>query len=350
MKHTIQIAKSVFCLLLAALCLIAMLSAVQAVSYSGAAQVTAGESRVLTVGQGVLFAKSENDAVLSVSSVSGERVTVYGKKKGSTALILTLSDGSEERIGAEVRSALLDEADQTAALAPGAKASYSFYAVDRCQSSDSSVASVWTDGTRLVITAKSEGEARITARKMDSAGALWESFTAAVTVTEGFSDTLTLEAGGTAATESVYCIAALKVADEAIVRVSKDKSGRLIYCALKEGETEVTYRCKQSFESSWIERTVRVTVEGAAQAGGVGFPKEKTTVQLGRRYRIQAGLTVAGEAVKAEALLWSSSDESVLTVEKTTGRFTAVGAGTAWLIAVTKDGSAMGRMRVTVTE
>ena len=90
-----------------------------------------------------------------------------------------------------------------------------------------------------------------------------------------------------------------------------------------------TYSTKDRGSDSTDSVKVIVTTTG----GSIGLGDASTQVKVGGTKKITPTVTYNGETIKDAAVTWSSSDESVATVDKSTGTITGVKKGTATITA-----------------
>ena len=147
----------------------------------------------------------------------------------------------------------------------------------------------------------------------------------------------------------------LTVADNQIAYASVDSKNRVIVTAVGNGSTTVTFLSKAAANDSWVRQTLPVRVSGKADAAGgsgvasvgVAFPSTGVTVQKSGSYSM-TGMKRNGESVEASALLWVSSDDSVLEAGRKTGVLKGISAGTATLFAIDPISRTCGGIVVTV--
>lgn len=165
----------------------------------------------------------------------------------------------------------------------------------------------------------------------------------------------TLKENSSDTTGPYFGVINLTVADNRIAYASVDSKNRVVVTAVGDGSTTVTYWCKMTADDSWVRQTLPVRVSGRADpAGGAGsasagvaFPASSVTVSRSESYSM-TGMKRGGESVAASALLWVSSDDSVLTVGKRTGVLKGISAGTATLFAIDPISRTCGSVVVTV--
>lgn len=90
-----------------------------------------------------------------------------------------------------------------------------------------------------------------------------------------------------------------------------------------------TYSTKDRGSDSTDSVKVIVTTTG----GSIGLGDASTQVKVGGTKKITPTVTYNGETIKDATVTWSSSDESVATVDKSTGTITGVKKGTATITA-----------------
>ena len=90
-----------------------------------------------------------------------------------------------------------------------------------------------------------------------------------------------------------------------------------------------TYSTKDRGSDSTDSVKVIVTTTG----GSIGLGDASTQVKVGGTKKITPTVTYNGETIKDATVTWSSSDESIATVDKSTGTITGVKKGTATITA-----------------
>lgn len=116
--------------------------------------------------------------------------------------------------------------------------------------------------------------------------------------------------------------------------------------ALKEGKTTITVKSKDGYKSSSLELTVNKKPP-IIHVESISLDETELNMLTGDRATLSA--TVLPDNAKNKSVTWSSSDESVATVNNR-GRVTAVGAGTATITATTVDGGLTATCTVNVTQ
>lgn len=227
-------------------------------------------------------------------------------------------------------------------------------------SSDETVATVDGDG---LVTAVGAGTAEITVSVAD--GNLSSSCLVTVTVpATGLSvpDTLelvmngenTAQLGAEATPEDATDVTLTYASsDESVVTV--DESG--LVTAVANGEADITVTLTQNFpvatgetaspESAGepIEMTATTHVVVTTAVESISFDKTEGVLTVGNTHQIKA--TVSPEDASDQALTWTSSDESVATVDSS-GNVTAKAVGSATISASTADGDVKADYALTV--
>ena len=104
--------------------------------------------------------------------------------------------------------------------------------------------------------------------------------------------------------------------------------------ALNEGKTTITVKSKDGYKSSSLELTVNKKPP-VIHVESISLDETELNMLTGDRVTLSA--SVLPDNAKNKSVTWSSSDESVATVNNR-GRVTAAGAGTATITATTVDG------------
>ncbi len=116
--------------------------------------------------------------------------------------------------------------------------------------------------------------------------------------------------------------------------------------ALKEGKTTITVKSKDGYKSSSLELTVNKK-PSIIHVESISLDETELNMLTGDRATLSA--TVLPDNAKNKSVTWSSSDESVATVNNK-GRVTAVGAGTATITATSVDGGFTAICTINVTQ
>ena len=152
---------------------------------------------------------------------------------------------------------------------------------------------------------------------------------------------VTLQENSSYYTEPYFGVLNVSVDDNTVAYASADSKNRVIVTAVGTGSTEVRFWYRASANGDWIGTVLPLTVSGKADAAqslslsqaGVVFPN--TSVSLSRRQSYSfSGLKLNGDPVEASALLWVSSNDSVVSVGQKSGELSALNAGTATLFAI----------------
>ncbi len=147
------------------------------------------------------------------------------------------------------------------------------------------------------------------------------------------------------------------VGDSAVACASADSQNRLVVTAVGTGSTAVTFWYKNSATDSWTstsmpvtvtDRTSSQTVSVVAGSYGISFLQPSVAVSSGASYTPQ-NIRLNGYSVDASTLLWVSSNDSIATVDKSTGTVTCVGKGTVSIYAVDPSTKYCGSYTVTVS-
>lgn len=104
-----------------------------------------------------------------------------------------------------------------------------------------------------------------------------------------------------------------------------------VITAKSAGTATVTGTYKTNDWGATTTDSVKVIV--TTTGGSIGLGDASTQVKVGGTKKITPTVTYNGETIKDAAVTWSSSDESVATVDKSTGTITGVKKGTATITA-----------------
>lgn len=174
----------------------------------------------------------------------------------------------------------------------------------------------------------------------------WAVMTASATTAESAVSTLNLPGVSMAANSSYvsdayFGVLHLNVDDDTVACASIDSQNRVVVTAVSPGETAVSFWYKKGATDDWVSAVLPVTVSGTSSVaqtvmiGAVGlvFPQQTTSMSAGSSYTMD-GITLNGTSVNASTLLWISSSDSIVTVDRDTGKIRAVAAGTAKIYAI----------------
>ncbi|MBE5926683.1 MAG: hypothetical protein E7270_06940 [Lachnospiraceae bacterium] len=132
--------------------------------------------------------------------------------------------------------------------------------------------------------------------------------------------------------------------DKDIVELEKSDKNQARFYAKEAGETKILVTSKDPFTGDTIVAECKVTVEQAVT--GVTLNSKKRTIKLGKKIALTA--TVKPASARNKNVTWSSSDESVASVEN--GVVTAKKGGTAIITVTTEEGSQVAHCKITVKE
>ena len=130
-----------------------------------------------------------------------------------------------------------------------------------------------------------------------------------------------------------------------------DKNGKVI--AVGEGTAIITVTTKDGSKIASCTVTVKVKEASAASSEKVAVTKvrlnkTKTALAIGENEILVA--TVEPSNVSDKRVTWSSNQPNVATVDKITGKVTAVGVGTATITVTTEDENKMAQCTITIKE
>lgn len=129
--------------------------------------------------------------------------------------------------------------------------------------------------------------------------------------------------------------------DESVLTVTDG-----VITAIKEGKATVTVKTKDGFKSSTCEVTVNKE-PSIIHVTSVSLDETTLNMETGDRYTLLA--TVLPSDASDKSVNWSSSNESVVTVNNK-GKITAVSAGQAIITVTTTDGGLTASCTVNVTQ
>lgn len=343
-------------------------STASAENYSDSFSLAAGTSDTFTVnGSTITNISSSAPGVLRVESSSGSTASLYGVSAGTAVLTVnstktstgatdvgtitvTVTASGSSTQGTTL-SAITVEAGKTAtATTPSVATSYS--------STNTSIATVAYSNQVLTITGVQAGSTQIL-YSISNASGVTENYIIPVTVTAAgttnnntsSSNGFNLQVGKVAETAAFYSvsaatssapeIAAVTIVDNKMRITGKSVgSATISYTAISTqgaAATSGTYNISVTTAADG-STTSNVTSSGTTSDGtGLKFSTNSRTLAVGKSYRLSK-ITLDGKSIAANQLYWLSSNDAVVKVNKTSGVLSIKKAGSATVIAVTKDG------------
>jgi hypothetical protein len=175
-----------------------------------------------------------------------------------------------------------------------------------------------------------------------------DSYTSTVTL-----NTVTLPEHTSYVSDEYFGVINVSVNNENVVAATMDTQGHVVMTAVSPGSTIVYYWFKTLASDQWVRAKVPITVSDTATkvttsaSTGLVFPETSVSVANTSEYTV-TGIMLNGVSVDAKNLLWVSSNSAVVSVEASTGKATAVNAGTAALYAIDPKTSAVTNISLTV--
>ena len=176
--------------------------------------------------------------------------------------------------------------------------------------------------------------------------AVWTVVTASAATTDSAASTVnfsavTLAANTSYVSDSYFGILNLSVDDDSVAYATVDSKNHVVVTALGEGETTVTFWYKNTATDDWVSAVVPITVSGVSETAqtvtahqvGLVLPQQSVSMTVGSEDTI-SGITLNGTSVNAATLLWISSSDSIVTVDRDSGELHAIASGTAKVYAV----------------
>ena len=174
-----------------------------------------------------------------------------------------------------------------------------------------------------------------------------ESYTSTVTL-----NAVTLPKHSSYVSDAYFGVINVTVGNEAIAAATSDTQGHVVITAVDTGSTTVTFWFKALATDNWKLAKVPITVSDTAAkvtttTAGLVFPKISDSVVKNSTYTV-TDIVLNGLPVDAKDLLWVSSDNSIFTVESSTGTVTGVSEGTAVLYGIDPKTNAATNITITV--
>lgn len=132
--------------------------------------------------------------------------------------------------------------------------------------------------------------------------------------------------------------------DKNIVELEKSDKNQARFYAKEAGQTKVIVTSKDPYTGDTVVAECNVTVEQAVT--GVTLNCSSKTLMLGKKFALTP--TVKPDSARNKNVIWSSSDETVATVEN--GVVTGKKGGTAIITVTTEEGAQVAHCKVTVRE
>ena len=301
---------------------------------------------------------SSDDAVASVADG-----VVTGVKAGSATITVKTNDGGKtatcavtvEAKAVAVESVSLDKSELSLEVGEEATLTATVKPADATDkevswsSSDPSVATVDDSGkvvakapgtTAVTVTTKDGAKSASCAVTVKAKGVAVESVSldkSELTLIVGEDATLTATVKPDGATDKSVSWASDK---EAVATV--DEGGKV--SAKAEGEATITVTTKDGGKTA----TCKVTVK-AAEVKVTGIKLDKSSITIGVGEEITLTPTIEPDDATDKTVTWQSNDASVAAVDET-GKVTGKAAGSATIIATTKDGGFKATCSVKVTD
>ena len=301
---------------------------------------------------------SSDDAVASVADG-----VVTGVKAGSATITVKTNDGGKtatcavtvEAKAVAVESVSLDKSELSLEVGEEATLTATVSPADATDkevswsSSDPSVATVDDSGkvvakapgtTAVTVTTKDGAKSASCAVTVKAKGVAVESVSldkSELTLIVGEDATLTATVKPDGATDKSVSWSSDK---EAVATV--DEGGKV--SAKAEGEATITVTTKDGGKTA----TCKVTVK-AAEVKVTGIKLDKSSITIGVGEEITLTPTIEPDDATDKTVTWQSNDASVAAVDET-GKVTGKAAGSATIIATTKDGGFKATCSVKVTD
>lgn len=240
-----------------------------------------------------------------------------------------------------------------------------FTSVESYVSSDTTIASVGYSNNVINATANAVGNCTITVVGTLSGNSSVQTYHYNITVSDSTinnsgstnSSSVTLKSGQNAiiGQGGVYTGVSSYTSTNSNVATVSVSNNILTIAAVGQGSATITYVATLASTGQTVTYTIYVTVSGSvtssgdyietvpSSSSGLSIGVSERVVAEGKTYRLK-GITMDGTVVAANELLWLSTDDTVISVNKTTGIFRANKTGTARLIAV----DPLGRYHLTV--
>lgn len=321
------------------------------------------------VGFATILSASTADASIVTTAYTSTNFTLTGVKAGSTVVTVKVHDNSDNTeynwlITVTVQGSSTGTTRNVSLPLGSSVTLDNFSSVSSTNSSNPSVVNVSQSGTAVNAFAQLSGSSTITVTGVLSGTSSQLTYTYYVTVTGGTTSpttnisSVTLKAGqdaiiGQGGTYS--SVTSYNSSNTAVATVSINNNV-LTISGKSAGTATVTFTATIAATGQLVTYTVNVTVSGTTiinngdcietvynDGDGLQIGMAERLVAEGKSCRLK-GITLNGKAVAANELLWLSTDDAIVTINKTTGIFKARKTGTTRLIAV----DTLGRYHLTV--
>lgn len=319
------------------------------------------------VGFATILSTSTADASIVTVAYTSSNFTLTGLKAGSTVVTVKVHDNSDNTeynwlITVTVQGSSTGTTRNVSLIQGSSVTLDNFSSVSSTNSSNPSVVNVSQSGTAVIAAGQLVGSSTVTVTGVLSGTSSQLTYTYYVTVTTGSTSTNTssvtlkvgqdavIGQGGAYSSVSNYASSNTAVASVSV------NNNVLTISAHSAGTATVTFTATVSGTGQVVTYTINVTVNGTTiinngdyienvynDGYGLEIGMAERLVAEGKTYRLK-GITLNGKAVAANELLWLSTDDDIVTINKTTGIFKARKTGTTRLIAV----DTLGRYHLTV--
>lgn len=193
------------------------------------------------------------------------------------------------------------------------------------------------------------------------AAAMWPSASVSATTGDVIADApqpaVTLSQNSSYVSNPYFGMLHVETTNNTVACASSDSQNRLVVTAVGTGSATVSFWYKTSAGSAWASTTMPVTVTAEASSqtasvnagsAGIVFAQPSALLAAGGSYTPQ-NIRLDGYSVQTSSLLWVSYNDSVATVDKSTGTVSAIGKGTVSIFAVDPSTKYCGSYTVTVS-
>lgn len=349
--------------------------------------ITAGSTDSLSVESdyGSITGVSSSSPTVATVTYSGSSFTITGVTAGSSTITVYSKNSSTgvEYYGyvyVTVTAAATTTSTNGETVEVGKQIVKSFYAIGTATSNNPSVATVSytsmsSDSTFLTVNGVSVGTATITyTYKASSSASSYTTATLTVNVVAAGTTTTTTTTTSTTANMTVKVGKSFKlkngyynvtnVASSNTAIATAEATGEVGSMNIKvagvaAGTCDITFNYQTGSTSTSFTAKIALTVTDG-EVVSANSPTMKVGLYLGAssysvqvdtdNYRRASNILLNGVSIEPEELRWMSTKPSVVKINEDDGKFWAIKAGTARIIAVTPDAQYIASFTVTVTE
>lgn len=320
---------------------------------------------------------------------AGSIATVSGVANGTSTITVTYVDSDDNStIKTHIVSATIGtgvagntgnpNTGSTVTVNVGSTATVgSYYSLSSAVSMNTAIANVTQSGNTLTVTGVSAGNTTLSIIAATASGMTPQTYSIPITVvgsgatptpTPGTTtNTYALNVGQKQTMGTYASVGTYNSSDSSVATVTAEGNS-IVFTGVKAGTATLTYTATIAGASSASNFSYTVTVGGGAAAtptptaaaatatpeantSGLKFKKSEHSIDFsehGKKKLVLKNMTLDGTEMKPSELVWLSTDEDILTVNKKTGVFKLASTGVVFLVAADPQTGATGSVKITV--